>query len=177
MTRRASHHSQLLPGQFSGMPPTAAFVQDEPPTDRDAQDSSTADELIPDYEALSWCWGEASDRPRVEIRIRQKNEYGHWQSYRMKIAWTLAAALAAAVPGARAQDSADLAVLAVHRLLGDPQQGADLGPAEAGHARTAYGDLLPSRQEQPGLSDRRQLVERAVSTVCVNRCLHSVSMC
>ena len=95
VTRRVSHHSQVLPGQFSRTPTTAIFGQNEPPIYRDAQDSTTADEPIPEYEALSWCWGDESDRAPVEIRIREKNEYGHWQSYRMEIAWTLATALQA----------------------------------------------------------------------------------
>jgi hypothetical protein len=41
----------------------------------------------------------------------------------------------------------------VDRLPGDAEQGADLGPAEAGVAGPAYGDLLAAGQLAVGLAD------------------------
>jgi Heterokaryon incompatibility protein (HET) len=95
VTPKTRYHPLVLPGQFSRTPTSAIFVQDEPPEDQDTQDSGTLIDPIPEYEALSWCWGDDSGRSPVDLRIREKNEAGQWRSYRMEIPWTLAEALRA----------------------------------------------------------------------------------
>ena len=52
-------------------------------------------ELVPGYEALSWCWGESSDQEEVDILLREKSSTGSMIAYRLKISWTLAQALRA----------------------------------------------------------------------------------
>lgn len=76
-----------LPVQFGGTPEQPL---DDPVSQ---QNSLTSLEPTPTYEALSWCWGDDAEEPKVEIRIREKNEAGEWRSYPMKIPWTLAEAL------------------------------------------------------------------------------------
>ena len=58
------------------------------------------------------------------------------------------------------------------RLAGDAEEGADLGPAEAGVSGPAYGDLLAARQCPLLLAHRGELVDRAAAVVGGERRLH-----
>jgi hypothetical protein len=65
----------------------------------------------------------------------------------------------------RARASTD-PVLAVDRLLGHAEQGADLGPAETGMARSSDSQLLSLAERLPRVCDRRQLPHDAAVVTC-----------
>src|SRR6478609_7603084 len=55
--------------------------------------------------------------------------------------------------------SGELAVLLVHRLLGDAEHRADLGPREAVDASSSYGDGLGCGQLVLGARDAHELFQ------------------
>jgi hypothetical protein len=85
-------------------------------------------------------------------------------------------ARAAPAPVVSAKRSPDLPVLAVHRLLGDTQERADLGPAQAHLASTAYGNFLALGQLLTGFSDGGQLTHNAIVTIIALCGSHAVSI-
>lgn len=72
---------------------------------------------------------------------------------------------------------ADLLVLAVHCLLGYPQERANLGPAESRETCTPHCNFFPPQQVPSRFSDGGQFVEGAAIIFDIDRGVHRVSMC